>query len=948
MFPVNRDINMVPDLAHVFKSTDDDSNSIFTECKYYLPNDIVSIKEDYHLKIMHLNIHSVASKLSDLKDLLATLAEAGKEIDIILLCETFITDNNLRLCSLPGYNLEEKHRSSKLGGGVAVYVNSRIKYKCRDDLSIFDEGKFESCFIEVTCKNKNAVIGELYRVPNSSESEFQSKYESIVSKVCHENKNLVIGTDQNLDLLKCNIHTNTSNFLNFNLSAGLLPMLTKPTRITHQTATLIDNFYINSSITNDSRSAILVSDISDHFPCLLFMKKEYVKQKDSLEFSYRKLNEESITRIKADLSNVDWSCLNNTSMNESYEFFSDKISQVQEKHAPLKIVKIPPKYVIRDPWMTQALIKSSQTCHNMYSKVKDSDRKSPEFVAFKQYRNQYNVLKRQMKNQYYASKIEEFKNDSAKLWKLLNALIGKTSDKSSLTDTFLINGNLCSDPTKISNEFCNYFTNVGKNLASQIPDPNISYRDYLRNNNYPDSLFFSPVVKDEVVRIVNSLKSKKSFGHDYISNILLKEIVHEIVEPLTFLINKSLLTGTFPDSMKIAKVIPFYKSKDKRELNNYRPISLLPVLSKVLEKVVYNRLYNFLLRHNILYDSQYGFRNSHSTVNAISELTAKILNGFDKREYTLAVFLDLSKAFDTINHKILINKLEYYGVRGVVLDWFKSYLNTRKQYVEYNNVKSDLQKIDCGVPQGSVLGPLLFIIYMNDLPRCLKKCLSILFADDTTIYITGKNKRELFQDMKNDIAMLIEWFQVNKLSLNLAKTQYILFNPKGVNLENDENVDDDSLSFGTDSIAKVLAAKFLGLHVDQHLDWSAQYKHLNSKLVSANYILKAVKNILDAKCRRMLYFSLFQSHLMYGICNWGPILPAGKIKRLNVSQRKAVRSICRAKYNAHTNPLFAKTKILKMADLTDLEILKLMYLYSKSTLPTPLMNLFQNMGPWAN
>ena len=241
-----------------------------------------------------------------------------------------------------------------------------------------------------------------------------------------------------------------------------------------------------------------------------------------------------------------------------------------------------------------------------------------------------------------------------------------------------------------------------------------------------------PTDEEEIFKIINGMKPKKSAGHDGLSSIYLKLFIYEIVRPLTIIINKSLVTGIVPDLMKLAKVIPIYKSKNKKLFSNYRPISLLPVLSKVLEKVVHKRLYSFMSKKQIFFESQYGFRDKHSTTDAITELCSNILYGFDKKESTLAVFLDLSKAFDTIDHKILLNKLEYYGIHGTPLQWFKSYLSNRKQFVEYNKFNSKICTIDCGVPQGSVLGPLLFILYTNDLPKCINKSKSILFADDTT------------------------------------------------------------------------------------------------------------------------------------------------------------------------------------------------------------------------
>jgi len=284
----------------------------------------------------------------------------------------------------------------------------------------------------------------------------------------------------------------------------------------------------------------------------------------------------------------------------------------------------------------------------------------------------------------------------------------------------------------------------------------------------------------------------------------------------------------------------------------------------------------------------------------------------------------------------MLRKLEYYGIRGKALDWFRSYLSNRTQYVEYKNVKSNFSKIEYGMPQGSVLGPLLFIIYMNDLPNCLIKSKGILFADDTNIYMRGKCKKQLFAAMKQELEKLKEWFQANKLSLNLQKTNYVLFQPKGASTV-DNNL---QLTIGAETIARKSSVKFLGIYLDEHLQWTEQFKQLNSKLSKANYIIRSVKNILDSTCLKMLYYSLFYSHLNYGIIVWGTSMPQGSLNKLFKSQKKVIRSISDAGYNAHTDPLFKDHRILKVNDVIDTEILKCMYCVSKSLSPPPILDLF--------
>ncbi len=268
-----------------------------------------------------------------------------------------------------------------------------------------------------------------------------------------------------------------------------------------------------------------------------------------------------------------------------------------------------------------------------------------------------------------------------------------------------------------------------------------------------------------------------------------------------------------PSCCKIAKVVPIHKSGSKDDMNNYRPISLLPATSKVLEKVMHNRLYGFLTKHKILRKCQYGFRKKHSTKHAISELVYKITDGYDKNEHTLSVFLDLTKAFDLIDHEILLQKLHHYGIRGMALNWFHSYLKERKQFVKYNEVQSDQYEMMYGVPQGSVLGPLLFILYTNDTVDCLDKAKGIFFADDSTIYYTHSVLQTLYKCINDDLETLTDWYKANKLVLNITKTNYILFTPQTKN----KDINTLQIKLGTDIVERKNETKFLGIFLDQHL-----------------------------------------------------------------------------------------------------------------------------------
>ena len=305
-------------------------------------------------------------------------------------------------------------------------------------------------------------------------------------------------------------------------------------------------------------------------------------------------------------------------------------------------------------------------------------------------------------------------------------------------------------------------------MASKIPESNKSPADYLKGD-YSCSSRATPVSDAEMQLIINSLKDS-ACGWDELSAVIIKSASEFITPPLVFICNLSLKTSCFPDQLKIAKVIPLFKADDPRIFSNYRPVSVLPVISKILGRIMYNRLVEYLNKNNIIYSKQFGFRKSHSSAMALMLLVDKISKALEDGEFAVGIFIDFSKAFDTINFNILFNKLYHYGIRGSELNWFISYLSNRKQYVYYNNQCSSLGNIACGVPQGSILGPLLFLIYVNDLAYVSDYLYMIMFADDTNALDSDKDLNVLEQRCNDEMVKIVDWVNANKLSLNVKKT----------------------------------------------------------------------------------------------------------------------------------------------------------------------------------
>ena len=442
-------------------------------------------------------------------------------------------------------------------------------------------------------------------------------------------------------------------------------------------------------------------------------------------------------------------------------------------------------------------------------------------------------------------------------------------------------------------------------------------------------MYLRPISENDLRNIIDKLPNKNSSGWDGLSNNLIKKLSDVILKPLHIIVNQSIQEGIFPGLMKLAHVTPLFKLDSVLDKNNYRPISLLMVLSKILEKAIYRQLYSFLQTMDKMYLSQYGFRKKHSCENAIQELLSSVLKNKENKKFTAAIFLDLSKAFDTLDHRILLLKMERYGIRGLVLGWCKSYLENRTMCVRSlagtppSLEVSETYNIDYGVPQGSCLGPLLFLIYCNDLPLNLTTSKSILFADDATIYRSHANLCYLKWCLETDLNLLLDWFYANKLTLNLSKSVCMLFHgPVGVNF---------TLAVRNISILTVKVTKFLGVLIDDHLKWDQLVSKLIIKIKRNDHLLKTGKCLLSIHAKKLIYFAHTQSHINYSLLVWGNMVSTTQLSRLQNEQDKCLKLI-------HKNWSRSKLQILSVRDLIELENAKFGYKLANGLLPGEKVN----------
>ena len=904
-------------------------------CDYYIEDTFNSKLTELNIKngclsMIHANVRSAAKNLNRFETYLSNLNHV---FPIIALTETWARDDNVNLCNISGYNCEHNYRSSRSGGGVALFIKETIDYSVRDDLR-YQNDTIEALFIEIDKsvfnKKQNIILGVIYRPPNTNIRTFNDYATQCLNQIKLEKKVAYLLGDFNINLLNSDNHAATQEFTDNMFSYSFIPQISKPTRVTMTSATLIDNIFSNDNTDDPSKlSGILYADISDHFPIFYIDHSGYTETTNSY-IKKRIYKEENMHRFSTEMRAKDWNqVLSDDDAQRAYTTFYNNIHETYNSCFPLREFK--QGYKTRKPWLSEGMKSSIKIKNRLYMKSKKTGKKEHE-LKYKQYKNILNKALIDAERKHYEKLLADNKSNLKKTWRILKEVINKKTSTNSCSK-FKIGNQITNDKNMIAKGFNNFFINIGPTLANKIPADNRSPTLYMKNR-VSEAMVITPVIEDEVRTIIKDLKDS-SAGWDAISAKVIKATYNSFIHPVTHIMNLSLTTGVFPTELKIARVVPIFKSGDASSFSNYRPVSVLPLFSKILERLMYSRLLRFVNERNLLYAFQFGFRALHSPNLAMTVLVDKISKALEDGEYVLGLFLDFSKAFDTVNHDILYKKLEFYGVRGLPLQWFKSYLTSREQQVEYNNTTSSRGIIKCGVPQGSILGPLLFLIYINDLCEVSDKVFSILFADDSNLFLSGKDPNELIRTMNEEMVKIVDWLKLNKLSLNLKKTHFILFKRRKDNVSLTENLIVDN-----ETISEVKNTKFLGIQVDEHLLFQKHIKYIKGKVARGIGILYKCKPYFTENTLMSLYYSFIYPHFTYCVEVWGNNYDS-YLDPLVKLQKRAIRVITNSKKYDHTSPLFLKLHLLRFREIYVYCSQLFMYKHHHEILPNIFLEFFQ-------
>lgn len=862
------------------------------QCKLILKE----YKRQHSLKTLHLNIRSIERNIDEAKILLTRL---NFDCDVLIFTECWLSKSTTTPILTDYVSFRSAYRNQN--DGVIIYVRASIECTVTEPVMLD-----ASCLL-FTYANKLAIIA-VYRSPSIANADrFMASLNKILSSLSAYQSVAIIG-DVNINITPHSTDRNSNEYLNLTASHGMLPAHLYPTR----NSNCIDHVILRTH--KKATTIVLDCSITDHSPVLLCN----AFQGDSL------CKNNSKTRTRLDYSAVTLE-LKNTDYSQIFQLSDANIAM----DTIIKIIssiiltnrvtfKVPSRQRTIKPWITPGLLKCIRNRDSLHAKVKGDPENSIKKITYIRYRNFCNNLLKRLKRDYEKNEFQKARGNPKATWKVVKKVANIQQHSSAATPLLYCS----SDPTSSLNKINDYFVGIGAELANKITTQNRNnqVRD-CANSNFPTMAIFGTDC-DEVDSTIRGLRRNCAVGWDGIPSGLLMDAREVLVPPLTHIFNLCLTTGVFPKSLKKALVLPVLKGGSGDSVNNYRPISILSSISKILEKLLNVRLSKYLDKHNIISKNQYGFRKGMSAEDAVTDLINTVVHHVDNKLQTIGVFLDLSKAFDTVSTSKLLLKMERLGIRGLALDIFRDYLTDRSQCVRVDGHVSDDKTLCYGVPQGSILGPVLFLLYVNDLCHLkIPNCNIFTYADDTALVVRGESWCDAKNNAEHALNIVMDWLTNNLLTLNISKTNYMTFATVATSQPpSNYSIIAHHCStrlFSTCTccpLSRTEDIRYLGVQIDSTLSWKAHIHNLTSRARRLIYIFKKIRSSASAQTLKIVYYSLAQSILTYCDTAWGGACTTTMLQ-LERAQRAILKVMTHKPIRFPTVSLYKEAEVLNVRQL---------------------------------